>query len=57
MNCPKCMQKALCIDSRPMLRGSRWRKYRCPECGDIIETMERIINIRKGDNREKVVGR
>ena len=41
MDCPKCKRKALCVDSRPQPDGSRWRKYRYPNCDGGIYTMER----------------
>lgn len=53
MNCPKCKVKAQWNAGRMMESGAYWRQYRCPRCGNLIETMERIIDIRRARKYER----
>lgn len=47
MTCPNCGIPAKVRNSRELPSGSRWRQYRCQSCGDLIETSEKIINVRR----------
>lgn len=43
MLCPKCNNKLMCIDSRPIEEGTRRRKV-CVNCGERISTYEIVAD-------------
>lgn len=54
MRCPKCKQRALCVDTREQMDGMlRRRRYECvaEDCGIRFNTLEDIVAI--GDGRGK----
>ena len=45
--CPTCKppnNRAQCTDSREIAEGTaRWRRYKCPNCGKNLYTIEEIL--------------
>ena len=53
MKCPNCGVPAQLWISRELPSGSRWRQYKCRACGDVIETTEKIVNVRRPRKYER----
>ena len=53
MKYPNCGIPAKVRNSLELPSGSRWRVYRCQSCGDLIETTEKIVNVRRPRKYER----
>ena len=54
MICWACQTKMICVDSRPRPGSKdRKRRYKCPKCGEVTHTIEKILAWQEVEKMER----